>query len=99
MIAYATVGPRHCEPFTCTTAHQAAVAFYEQALGMKQLQGGKQLGVIDRLAEDPEPPKRALLAFGSKPSAALELRRASLAAKPTLLVRCQLFWSPLTGRV
>jgi catechol 2,3-dioxygenase-like lactoylglutathione lyase family enzyme len=49
-----------------------AVAFYTNALGMKQL--ASQAGVSDRAAEDPAPPARALLAF-SDGAVAVELRQ------------------------
>lgn len=72
------------------------MAFYEGALGLRQLPGGKQLGVIDRLAEDPaQPAARALLAFGGKnPSAAIELRRAASTPPRPVVVRRESGWAP-----
>ena len=40
-----------------------AVAFYEDALGMRRLKGDRQPGVNDRAAEDGPQPEHALLAF------------------------------------
>ena len=50
-----------------------AVAFYEDALGMRRLKGDRQPGVNDRAAEDGPHPEHALMGFPGG-TVALELR-------------------------
>mmetsp|Transcript_5814 Transcript_5814/g.14706 ORF Transcript_5814/g.14706 Transcript_5814/m.14706 type:complete len:292 (+) Transcript_5814:53-928(+) len=64
---------RLCRVSLNTANVEAAAAFYESNMGLQRVK--KQLGVVDRLAEDrPPPPGLTLLSFGAQPpSFALEL--------------------------
>mmetsp|Transcript_27721 Transcript_27721/g.71333 ORF Transcript_27721/g.71333 Transcript_27721/m.71333 type:complete len:329 (-) Transcript_27721:393-1379(-) len=64
---------RLCRVSLNTANVEAAAAFYESNMGLQRVK--KQLGVVDRLAQDrPPPPGLTLLSFGAQPpSFALEL--------------------------